>query len=200
MIITRVGGYGFKLSAGATTVAVNPPGGKSDFKISKFGADVVIISKSDDDNFNGVETATHGDKEPFVIQGPGAYEVGDVVAEGYATDDFHNTIYSVEMDGIKVLILGALQDPKLKDEAREAAGDAGIVFVPVGDGTLDAKAAHELVTTLEPNIVIPYQVGKGDDLKQFLKAEGATDVKPTDKLTVRAKEVEVMDGEVVVLE
>ena len=198
MIITHVGGYGFKLSAGDTTVAINPPGQKSAFKVSKFGADAVVVSKSDPD-WDGVETATHGEKEPFVIRGPGAYEVGDVVVHGFGSDDFANTIYLVEMDGISVLVLGSLAG-KLPNEVREELDNVNIVFVPVGDGTLDAKSAHDLMVSLEPNLVIPYQVGKGADLKDFLKAEGALDVKPIDKLTVRAKEVAAMDGEVAILE
>lgn len=198
MVITHAGGYCFKLSAGNTTVAVNPPSPKSAFKVSKFGADVVLISKHDAD-WDGAETATHGEKSPFVIKTPGSYEIGDVVVNGYATDEFQNTLYTVEMDGVKVLILGALASPKLPPEVREDLDDVEIVFVPLGDGTLDSKGAHELVTSLEPNLVIPYMVGKGDDLKQFLKAEGATDVKPVDKLTFRAKEVEAMDGEVALL-
>jgi hypothetical protein len=198
MVITHAGGYCFKLSAGTTTVAVNPPSQKSSFKVSKFGADVVLVSKADAD-WNGADTATHGDKEPFVITTPGSYEVGDVVVNGYPTDEYQNVLYTVEMDGMKILILGALASAKLPVEVREDLDDVEIVFVPVGDGTLDSKAAHELVTNLEPNLVIPYQVGKGDDLKQFLKAEGAADAKPVDKLTFRAKEVEAMDGEVMLL-
>lgn len=200
MVITRAGGYCFKLSAGATTVAVNPPSSKSAFKVAKFGADIVLISKPDDPDWNGAETAAHGDKEPFIVQGPGAYEIGDVVVEGYATDDNKNTLYTVMMDGMTVLVLGAITSAKLPPEAREALDDVEVIIVPVGEGTLDAKEAHELVTALEPNLVIPFQVGKGDNLKQFLKAEGATDVKPVDKLTFRTKEVEAMDGEVMLLE
>lgn len=202
MVITHAGGYCFKLSAGETTVAVNPPSAKSAFKVSKFGADVVLISKHDVD-WDGVESASrrsdHGEKAPFVISTPGSYEVGDVVVNGYATDNFENTLYTVEMDGVKILLLGALASSKLPQEVREDLDDVEVVFVPLGDGTLDSKAAHELVTSLEPNLIIPYQVGKGDDMKQFLKAEGATDVKPTDKLTFRAKEVQAMDGEVMLL-
>jgi L-ascorbate metabolism protein UlaG (beta-lactamase superfamily) len=199
MVITHVGGYCFKLVSGETTVAVNPPSPKSSFKVSKFGADVVLISKSDPD-WDGAETTTHGEKAAFVVRTPGSYEVGDVVVNGYATDEFENVLYTIEMDGMKVLVLGALATAKLPQDVREDLDDVEIVFVPVGDGTLDSKAAHELVTSLEPNLVIPYQVGRGDDLKQFLKAEGATDVKPVDKLTFRAKEVEAMDGEVALLD
>lgn len=196
MIISYAGGYCFKLSSGDTTVAINPPSQKSAFKVSKFGADIALISMADQD-WDGAETATHGDKEPFVIRGPGAYEVGSVVVNGYASDDHRNTIYALEFDGMHVLILGALKG-KIPQEVRADLNDVNILMVPVGADTLDPKDAHEITVSLEPNLIIPYQVGKGDDLKAFLKAEGATGIKATDKLTLRAKEVAALDGEVAI--
>jgi L-ascorbate metabolism protein UlaG (beta-lactamase superfamily) len=208
MIVQKVGGYCFKLSAGPVTVAVNPPSIRSKkHKVSKFGADVVIVSVPDVD-WNGVETATHGEKEPFVISGPGAYEVGEVSVSGYATpgdygdaiSDVGNTIYVVSMDGIRVLVLGAMSVSKLPPEVRSELDNIGIVLVPVGGGTLDPKEAHELVTSIEPNVVIPYAVGEEKDIVAFLKAEGETGLKPLDKFTVRAKELSTMDGDVILLQ
>lgn len=199
MVITYAGGYCFKLVAGATAVALNPPRSTSSFKVPKFGADVVLVSRADPD-WDGAETAAHGDKEPFVIRSPGSFEVGDVVVEGYASDEYRNTVFTVDLDGMRILVLGALASPKLPQEARQDLDDVEIIFVPVGGDTLNPKDAHELVTSLEPNLIIPYQVGKGDDIGQFLKAEGATGVQPIDKLTLRAKEVAAMEGEVAIFQ
>jgi len=207
MVIQHLGGYCFKLSAGPITVAVNPPGPRSrEHKVAKFGADVVLISLPDDD-WNGVETASHGDKEPFVIQGPGAYEVGDVSVSGYSTpssygdviSDVGNTMYVIDMDGMRVLVLGAISNPKFPADIRSELDGIGIVLVPVGDGTLDPKSAHELVTSIEPNAVIPYAVKDDKALSAFLKAEGETGLKPVEKFTVRPKELAAMDGAVVLL-
>jgi L-ascorbate metabolism protein UlaG (beta-lactamase superfamily) len=95
--------------------------------------------------------------------------------------------------------LGAISNPKLPAEVREEIDDIGIVLVPVGGGTLNPKEAHELVNSVEPKAIIPYAVGKEEDVKAFLKVEGETGVKATDKFTVRAKELSVMDGEVILL-
>ncbi len=207
MIVQRAGGFCFKISSGQTTVALNPPSPKSkNFKVSKFGADVVVVSVPHED-WNGVETATHGEKEPFSVTGPGAYEVGDVRISGYATSasygdvmsDVGNTLYIIEMDGIRVLALGALSSGKLPPEVRSELDDIGIVLVPVGEGALDPKAAHELVTAIEPKAIIPYAVGKEEAVKAFLKAEGESAVKPMEKFTVRAKELAALDGEVILL-
>ncbi|MDO8523841.1 MAG: MBL fold metallo-hydrolase [bacterium] len=222
MVIQRAGGFCFKISAGDTTVALNPPSARSKHKVSKFGSDIVVVSVPDDD-WNGVETATHATKEPFVISGPGAYEVGSVTISGYGTpasygdvrSDVGNTIYVIEMDGIRVLSLGALSNPKLSAEIRSELDDIGVVLVPVGNGTLNPKDAHELVTSIEPNVIIPYavglpapasvshaggQAGKEEDLRAFLKTEGETGAKPVEKFTIRAKELATMDGDVVLLQ
>lgn len=206
MIITYAGGNCFKLSAGATTVAVNPPSSKSSHKVSKFGADVVLISAVHPD-WDGEETAAHGGKEAFVIRGPGAYEVGDVVVTGFSSEvsfgkeasEFGNTIYHIEFDGMKILVLGALSSPKLSQEVRSNVDEIDIVFVPVGGPTLNPEEAHDLVVSLEPHLIVPYSVDGADALKAFLKTSGAQDTKPTDKLTIRTKEVGVMNGEVIVL-
>ncbi len=208
MIIQKVGGYCFKISAGPVTVAINPPSAKSTLKVNKFGSNLVMVSVRHMD-WDGVETASHGEKEPFVITSPGAYEVGDITVSGFATptdyDGEHlevgNTVYVFNMDGIRVLALGALSSTKLPQDLRAELDDIGIALVPVGDGTLDPKAAHELMVALEPKIIIPYGVGGESDkaVSTFVKAEGETGVKPEEKLTIRAKEVAEKDGDVVLL-
>lgn len=207
MVIQKVGTHCFKFSAGPVTVALNPPDSRSKLKVNKFGSDLVLISTRHPD-WDGAETASHGDKKPFVIQSPGAYEVGDITISGFGTPaaydgeetDVGNTVYVFEMDGIRVLALGALSSTKLPQDLREEVDDIGIVLVPVGDGTLDPKAAHELMVTLEPKIIIPYGVGPDGDkaVAAFCKAEGESP-KPEEKLTIRAKEVAGKDGEVVLL-
>lgn len=208
MIIQRVGGYCFKISAGPITVALNPPASKSSLKVNKFGSDLVMISLRHPD-FDGAETATHGDKEPFIITGPGAYEVGDITISGFATETNYggelapvgNTVYIFDMDGIRVMALGALSSGKLPQDLREELDGIGIALIPVGEGVLDPKAAHDLMVSIEPKIIIPYAVGKGGEqaIASFLKAEGESGVKPEEKLTVRAKEVQEKDGDVVLL-
>lgn len=207
MVIQKVGAHCFKFSAGPVTVALNPPDSKSKLKINKFGSDLVLVTTRHPD-FDGAETASHGDKQPFVISGPGAYEVGEITVSGFGTPTTYggeelevgNTVYVFTMDGIKVLALGALSSSKLPQDLRAEVDDIGIALVPVGEGALDPKAAHELMVTLEPKIIIPYGVGPDGEkaVAAFCKAEGESP-KPEEKLTIRAKEVATKDGDVVLL-
>jgi L-ascorbate metabolism protein UlaG (beta-lactamase superfamily) len=150
------------------------------------------------------------EKESFVIQGPGEYEVQGVFIKGFLSNSVYggkehiNTIYTVALEGINLGFLGALSDEKLSAEAKEGLEGIDILFVPIGgDGVLDPAVAHKIAMQFEPKIIIPshfIDVGEKDSLKKFLKESGDESVKPIDKLTIKKKDVEGKEGEVVVLE
>ncbi|MFM2374659.1 MAG: hypothetical protein RLZZ234_654 [Candidatus Parcubacteria bacterium] len=205
MVITYLGGQCFKVSFGDTTLAFNPISkDSSNFSPVKFGADVAFLTTNHEDH-NGVAQVTYGDREPFVARGPGEYELGEVTARGFGVKtsydgaECYNTVYYVTLEGINMLFVGALQDPKLDPKILEEFGDIDIIFVPVAGGdVLDAASAASLAVKLEARVVIPMQYDK-DSLKLFLKEAGAEDVKPEEKLTVKKKDILTMEGQVVIL-
>ncbi len=208
MVITYMGGECFKISQGDLTLAFNPPSKDSGLKISKFGSDIALVS-SDNEDFNGVENAAFGEREPFAITGPGEYEVRGVAVRGFGSSTEYggskgiNTIYSVALEGMNLCFLGALNTAELPQAAKQELDDIDILFLPVGgDGVLDHAAANKLAVQLEPKAIIPMHygdLGAKDGLKSFLKEAGAEDVKPTDKLTVKKKDLEGKEGEIIVL-
>src|SRR5690606_33188736 len=125
MIITHHGAEFFKVSFGDTTLAFNPISKKSKLSGTKFGADVAFVSLNHPD-FNGAEEMAFGAKQPFVVDGPGEYEIGDVTARGFGVETMYegekrfNTIYQVNLEGINMIFLGALGsdaiDPKILGE------------------------------------------------------------------------------------
>jgi L-ascorbate metabolism protein UlaG (beta-lactamase superfamily) len=209
MIITHHGADFFKVSFGDTTIAVNPISKDSKLKSTKFGSDITLVSLNSPEH-NGVEQTSRGEKESFVIQGPGEYEVQGVFIKGFLSNSVYggkehiNTIYTVALEGINLGFLGALSDEKLSAEAKEGLEGIDILFVPIGgDGVLDPAVAHKIAMQFEPKIIIPshfIDVGEKDSLKKFLKESGDESVKPIDKLTIKKKDVEGKEGEVVVLE
>ena len=209
MVINYLGGECFKVSQGDLTLAFNPPSKDSSLKVARFGSDIVLTTL-DHEDFNGIENAAFGEREPFAIKGPGEYEVKGVTVHGFATESNYgdsgpsiNTVYSVLMEGMNVCFLGALGSVELPRDAQEELGDIDLLFVPVGaDGVLDAAAAYKLAVKLEPKAIIPMHygdVGAKDALKAFLKEAGAEDTKPIDKLTVKKKDLEGKQSEVIVL-
>lgn len=208
MIITYDGIESVKISHGDFTIALNPISKESEFKLASFGSDLVLITANHPD-FNGADTATRQGKEPFVIKGSGEYEVRGVFVRGFASKTVYggveriNTVYSFELDGIRVGFLGAISDKDLDTKAKEEMGDIDIVFVPIGgDEVLGGEDSFKIANKREPKIIIPIHfgsVGKKDALEVFLKQADATDVKGIDKLTIKKKDLLEKKSEVVVL-
>lgn len=204
MVISYLGGECFKVSQGDLTLAFNPPGKGSSLASAKFGADVALVSL-DHKDFNGVENAAFGEREPFVIQGPGEYEVKGVVVRGFGTPSTYggketiNTIYSVSLEGMNLCYLGALGSGDLPTQAKTELDDIDILFVPVGGGgVLEHAPAYKLAVQLGPKAIIPMHYDTAS-LKSFLKEAGTEGAKPQEKLTVKKKDLDGKEGEIVVL-
>jgi len=206
MIITYFGKQFFKIQQGEMVLSFNPI--SKDSKSSngtKFGSDVALITTNHLD-YNGISQLSHGEREPFVISGPGDYEVREIFVKGIMSDSnlggkkYINTVYTLSMDNIEIVFLGALSDASLSKEAIEAIGNPDILFIPVGGkDILDAKNASKLSASLEPKIVIPMDYD-AESLKAFLKEAGAEGVQKIDKLTLKRKDLDGKAGEVIVLD
>jgi hypothetical protein len=211
MVISYLGGECIKISQGDLTIAFNPPSKDSSLKVSKFGADIALVSL-DNEDFNGTENAAFGEREPFVITGAGEYEIKGVAVRGFGSESNYggsqgnkkgiNTIYSVVLEGMNLCFLGALDTVALPPAAKQELDNIDILFLPIGgDGVLSYDDAYKLAVQLEPKAVIPMHyegLGGKDALKSFLK-EAGKDVKPVDKLTVKKKDLDGKDGEIIVL-
>lgn len=206
MIITYFGKQFFKIGQGEMVLAFNPVSKASKSGISAhFGADIALVTTNHPD-YNGVEQLTHGDRAPFIISGPGDYEVKEIFIKGVMSNGeledkkYINTIYSLNVDGIDLVFLGALSDPELSKEAREAIGEPDIIFVPIGGrGLLDVKQSAKLVSSFEPKMVIPMDYSEVS-LKAFLKEMGEEKPEVLEKLTLKRKDLEGKESAVVVLE
>lgn len=205
MILTFHEGACIRAQAGDTTIVFSPVSKKSkNFKPVNFGADVAFVSLNHPD-MNGAEEAARGDKQPFVVFGPGEYEVKEITTAGflsksnYGGEDRINTVYSLLFDDLSVLYLGALSDSDLPKEVFEM-DSPDILITPIGgEGTLNPAEAAKLAVKLEPKVIIPILY---DDktLKQFLKESGDEASKPVDKFTVKLRDLAGKEGDVVVLQ
>lgn len=211
MIITYFGKEFFKITQGDLAVAFNPVSKSSKTGISAhFGADISLITTNHPD-YNGIEQLSHGDRNPFSITGPGDYEVSEIFIKGVISNasisnkNYINTIYLLSIDNINIAFLGALSDPELGKESREAIGEPDILFVPVGgpsvqsgNGSFNAKQSAKLALSFEPKLIIPMDYNS-ESLKAFLKELGEEKAEVVDKLTLKRKDLEGKEGEVIVL-
>ncbi len=203
MIITYLGVEFFKVQFGDTTLAFNPISKDSKAKNTRFSSDIALVSLNDKD-MNGAENLSYNGKDPFVISGPGEYEVKDVFIKGFASKSNYggekiNTIYSVTLENMNICFLGALSDINLSSEVKEALGDVDILFLPIGGGDiLNATQAEKLSVEIEPKIIIPMHYDDAS-LKKYLKESGEEKVEAIEKLTLKRKDLDGKEGEVVIL-
>lgn len=208
MVITYEGVEFFRVQYGDVIIAFNPISKNSKFKGRRFGADLALVTAHHPD-FNGLDAVTLGDKKPFAITGPGEYEYRGVYVQGVSSESKYggetriNTAYLVSLEGMNLCFLGALSKKDLPTDLAEAMDDIDILFVPIGgDGVLAAADAYELAVSLEPKLIIPMHfgdVGAKNALSVFLKEGGDEKAEKLDKLTVKKKDLEGKEGDIVVL-
>lgn len=204
MILTYHEGGCIRASAGDTSVVFGPVSKNSKkYKPVNFGVDVAFVSFNHPD-MNGAEEAARGEKQPFVISGPGEYEVKEIAATGFPAGSTYggegkiNTVYTIHFDGLSVMYLGALGDLDVPSEVLEMDSPDVLILPVGGEGTLTPAEAGKLAVKLEAKIIIPILYDE-KTLKQFLKEAGAEGTKPVDKLTIKPRDVAGKENEVVVL-
>lgn len=213
MTITWLGQSSFKLqdkiSSDGVTVVTDPYGKETGLKMPSFEADIVTISHDHKDH-NNIE-ALRGN--PFVIDCAGEYDTKGILIEGI--DSYHdeeegklrggNIIYRIEIDDISIVHLGDLGHVLTNEQLEKLVG-VDILLIPVGGKyTLDAKKAVEVISQIEPRIVIPmhYQV-EGlayedfDPVEKFIKELG---IEPSreEKLKISKKDLPQEEMELVIL-
>jgi L-ascorbate metabolism protein UlaG (beta-lactamase superfamily) len=197
MEITWYGHSCFRLAErGMATVVCDPYDSEAvGYEPLKLRAD--IVTSSHDAPGHNYLSAVKG--YSHAITGPGEFEIGSVFITGVQMDGQgkkaeekpRNTLYVFDYMGITVAHLGDMRSVPPQNEI-EALGTVHIVLVPVGGGSgLNAAKAAEIVSLLEPNIVIPMHFNTPalkvplDRLDKFLKEMGLheADTLPSLKVT-----------------
>ena len=196
--ISWLGHSCFRLRDRTATVVTDPYGKDLGLNLMRVRADIVTVSHDTDDH-NYVK-GVKGDFQ--VLSGPGEYEVSSVFVTGLelrgdrkskkdAPEALRNTVFLFEFDDLTVCHLGDLSIVPTQAQVEEALSEVDVLLIPVGGGeTLNASQAAEVVSLLEPHIVIPmhYHVPdstlKLDSVSKFLKEMGLDKVVPQEVLKV----------------
>lgn len=156
-------------------------------------ADIVTYSHPDDSPLPKAKGKASRDgqtllpaslEDAFCLDGPGEYEVKDVLLTGVrAYRDDHkgrergrNVAFVVELDGVHVIHLGDIGHLFTEDKLVDI-GTVDVCCVPIG-GALSANKAAELVAQLDAKVIVPMTVcddnEAGDALARFLHEMGIT--------------------------
>ncbi len=175
-------------------MVTDPFGDKVGLSVPKLKADIVTVSHKADGHG---KTAVVSDYS-HALTGAGEYEIGGVFVTATSTiteDGATNVIYLFDYDGLTVAHLGDMANVPSRAQI-EALEEVDVLLVPVGGGnSLNAAQASELVSMLEPKIVVPmhYQTpGLTVDLEpidRFLKEMGVTEPREVDKLKISSRKL-----------
>jgi L-ascorbate metabolism protein UlaG (beta-lactamase superfamily) len=182
MDITWYGHSCFRLHAAQGVVVTDPYQRAPGLTPPRLRADLVTVSH-DHAGHNNLE-AVKG--EPFVIAGPGEYEVRGIFVIGVQTAHDsreggqlgHSTAYCIRLDDLTVCHLGDLGHRPTQAQV-EALGAVDVLLVPVGGGhTIGPGLAAEVVNLIDPALVIPMHfrsAGRADlePAEKFLKEMGS---------------------------
>lgn len=179
---------------GMATVVTDPYGPEVGLPALKLKADLVTVSHAAPGH-NYVK-GVKGHR--LVIEGPGEFEVGNVFVTGVsmASQDNRkngagpNTLFLFDFDGLTVAHLGDLSYVPTQAQI-EALGAVDIALVPVGGGgALSPAEASEVISLIEPSIVVPmhYKTGaesiKLGTVSRFLSEMGISKLEPQPDLKV----------------
>lgn len=216
MDIYWLGHAAFRLKGKHATIIIDPFDPEATgLKLPKdLVADAVLITHDHPDHNNSkAVTQTPSGEAPMTFTYPGEYEVAGAVITGIPA--FHdnsngsergvNTIFNLLIDGLNILHLGDLGQSEITEQQLAQIGQTDILLIPVGSVyTIDAKVASNIVSQLEPKIIIPMHY-KTEGLKpelegveNFLKEMGTEGIEPQPKLSI-TKEKLPDEPQVVVL-
>ncbi|MBI4090196.1 MAG: MBL fold metallo-hydrolase [Candidatus Kerfeldbacteria bacterium] len=190
-----------RLATSEATVVVDPLDSASGLKVPKLSADLVLATNQ------RISPKTVGG-EPFVITGPGEYEVKKVFVYGLAVSNEQadrRTMYLIEAEGLSCAHLGQLGHQLTNGELERLEG-VDILFIPVGGhGSLNAEQAASVISAVEPRVVIPMQYRipglkeNLDTVHAFAKEMGVKESEAVGKFKVTARDVPQDKMQVVML-
>ena len=202
MEITWFGHSCFRLTErGMASVVTDPYDESQGYPLLRLKADIVTVSH--DAPGHSHLDAVKG--ETRALTGPGEYEIGGVFITGIPTlrspaeggkkkkaepDAKTNTVFVFDFDGLTVCHLGDLDHVPSQAQI-EAFGAVNVALVPVGGGGgLNAAQAAEVISLIEPSIVVPmhYRTESGspelEPVSKFLKEMGLGALTPEAGLKV----------------
>lgn len=204
MEITWYGLSCFRLTGrGQASIITDPYDDSLGLPSLKLRADVVTISH--DSNGHNYEAGVSGKRR--TLTGPGEYEIGGVFVTGIATNEdkeaMANVLFLFDFGDVTIAHLGDMAEVPNQTKI-EALEQVDVLLVPVGGGnSLNAAQAAELVSMLEPHVVIPMHYSipglkpELDDVDRFLKEMGVS--RPEEESSIRVTRSAISEESTVVL-
>lgn len=197
MIISRKGEACFKILVAVNkrekvNILIDPFYGRP-----KIEADILLLSEARE----GI-IETKG--APFLIKGPGEYEIKGIFIQGIESPKNHRealTIYTIEFRQLRICYLGNFGQKTLSSDQLEKIGPVDVLIIPIGKD-LSPKEIQKIISQVEPKMVVPIEQKTKKSkikLKDFLKEMGAKEIEEKEKIVLKKPELKEEGIDIVVL-
>ena len=170
---------------GMATIVTDPYTAKAGLGSPKIKGDVVTISHLGNGKSRYDAAGVNGYSQ--LLDGPGEFEIGGVFITGVPSprktaEEKRNTIYVYNYNGLSVAHVGELDKVPSQTQI-DKLGAVDVLLLPVGGhDVLNSPQASELISMIEPSIVIPMMYAeKGlkyeyEAIDKFIAEMGITEV------------------------
>lgn len=203
MYIYWLGESSFKIKTDQVNLIIDPAAKDTGLNQSPLPADIVLISNTLSIDLKRIKPQEGA--SPFIIQNPGEYETREVFIYGMLSSQ-NNVLYLIKADNLTIAHLAGLNQG-LNSEEIELFEGADIALVPVGGcGVLSGKQADQVISQIEPKIVIPmnYQLPKlnikREPADSFLLEMGAKGLEPETSLSITKAKLPIEETRIVLLQ
>ena len=163
-------------------------------------ADALLVTQQSEES----EEIKSAQGQPFLIIGPGEYEIKSVFIQGIAVSckglkdrkQKEGTIFTIRAENIQLCHLGAFCQGELTLQQLDKIGDVDILMIPIGGVSgINTRQVLKIISQIEPRIVIPmhYQIPgprtRQKTLDEFLKAFGIESAVPQAVISIKTKDL-----------
>lgn len=163
----------FKTSTSDGTLLIDPYKHADEETPRMLSTEIALLSHGDEETI----TLT---KEPCIVKEAGEYEYKEVLIYSFQTAHTQEAplIFRMEIEHVTIGHLGVLAG-QLDEKLLNELNGVDVLMIPVGgSNVITPERAAELITKIEPRVIIPYcfkSKGTGDDYLEvtaFTKAVG----------------------------
>ncbi len=169
--ISFLGHSGIRIRGKNTAIVIDPPNGQilAIETPKKVSADIVLLTQEEVAAHSNLELVQSETGQVFKISTPGEYEISQTEITGIPatskgacfSESNKLTIYRILLDGLNLVFLGTIG--KLTQNLVSEISTCDVLFLPVGGRvSIGPKEAVEVMTALEPSIVVPIHFGTGE--------------------------------------
>ena len=194
MEITWLGHSSVCINSRDVILITDPFDSSNDRLMPSRKADIITVSNSN----SKYSTTTAVDGNPYIVTGPGEYEIGKHYITGTGTalsgssdpKPAINTVYVIRVEGLVIGQLGGLTQ-KLSSPQLDQLRQVNILLAPIANScSLESETLQEIISAIQPRILIPLEYieepdGNGQTgLDKFLSNIGSTETVGINKLNI----------------